>query len=999
MPKTNIFILAAGHNKISDKPCSLWSLGNGKSILDWQVSAFETVLPKSNVNIVIGYDYQRIITNYPQHNFKYVLDWKSSGALNSFLSTINDYSNHTLVMYGDTIFHMDTLSDFNNVKGDVTVAVDSLWKKRFLGRSKEDIKIAETLNIEPYGKVEYTGLIKFSTKVMKWISQSKDSYNPNSTFIDLLNDIKEAGFNIITHDITGNWAEMNEQSDLAHFILGTKAETLQRIKPKLKKSKVNDQVTTSWKDWKNEPKKIIEKIQSKFKGQSLIVRSSTIREDGWETANAGVFGTKMNIKCDDEISLNKAIEEVFQSFKKESISMESQVLVQPFVKDVKISGVLFTCDLITGAPYYIINYDDNSGRTDTITSGRLNIGKTLVILRNKLKLSSDVDTRIVKIIDAAQEIEQLLGYNKLDIEFAIDSSDQCFTFQIRPITVSHKSYHIDEDKFELNLKNAQMQFRACQKKSPNIIGNYTVFSRMTDWNPAEIIGMRPNALAIDLYNHIITEEIWAEQRSQYGYRDVRPAPLVYNFCAQPYVDCRASINSFIPSVLPEDCATRLVDAYLNIIKKNSYLHDKLELDVVFTIWVPTFNEDAKKRFKDENISSNDIISLENALKNLTVKALLRLDSDIFSINTLSHRFNLLMDSNLGIIDKIYQLIEDCRRFGTLAFAHAARAGFVAVTLLKSLVRLGYLTQDRMLQFQESIQTVTSDFQNALFDNNLSDEDILKQFGHLRPGTYDVNQSAYWERPNFYLSRGSQSSSTKFSKKINKNKFIFRERELQGIQIILDELPTTLKTQDLINYFSMAIQAREKTKFQFTRNLSAALDLIIKYGKKNLDLTREEIGYLTFDDIKGLRTNLLDEDLIQNFVKLRKSDFIEKHQAKLPSFIVDEKDFIYYEQQKSEANFITRENTIGDIVFIDSNIELDFTGKIIIVPNADPGFDWIFSHNIAGLITQYGGANSHMAIRCAELGIPAAIGIGEKLYESLREGRLLLDCQKGIIEYV
>ena len=57
-----------------------------------------------------------------------------------------------------------------------------------------------------------------------------------------------------------------------------------------------------------------------------------------------------------------------------------------------------------------------------------------------------------------------------------------------------------------------------------------------------------------------------------------------------------------------------------------------------------------------------------------------------------------------------------------------------------------------------------------------------------------------------------------------------------------------------------------------------------------------------------------------------------------------------------------------------------SNKIIAIPNADPGFDWIFSHNIAGLISQFGGANSHMAIRCAELGIPAAIGIGDKLYE-------------------
>ena len=53
-----------------------------------------------------------------------------------------------------------------------------------------------------------------------------------------------------------------------------------------------------------------------------------------------------------------------------------------------------------------------------------------------------------------------------------------------------------------------------------------------------------------------------------------------------------------------------------------------------------------------------------------------------------------------------------------------------------------------------------------------------------------------------------------------------------------------------------------------------------------------------------------------------------------------------------------------------------------IPQADPGYDWLFGRNIAGLITMYGGANSHMAIRAAEFGLPAAIGIGETHYRSL-----------------
>ena len=42
--------------------------------------------------------------------------------------------------------------------------------------------------------------------------------------------------------------------------------------------------------------------------------------------------------------------------------------------------------------------------------------------------------------------------------------------------------------------------------------------------------------------------------------------------------------------------------------------------------------------------------------------------------------------------------------------------------------------------------------------------------------------------------------------------------------------------------------------------------------------------------------------------------------------------------------------------------------------------WIvLHHNIKGLVTMYGGLNSHMAIRSVELNIPAIIGAGHVLY--------------------
>ena len=103
-------------------------------------------------------------------------------------------------------------------------------------------------------------------------------------------------------------------------------------------------------------------------------------------------------------------------------------------------------------------------------------------------------------------------------------------------------------------------------------------------------------------------------------------------------------------------------------------------------------------------------------------------------------------------------------------------------------------------------------------------------------------------------------------------------------------------------------------------------------------------------------------------------------------------------QVSQPNFISSKKITGEVMFLDAGFTSDqITGKVILIENADPGFDWIFSQEIIALITKYGGANSHMAIRCAEFGIPAAIGCGEQRFETLKKARsIMLDCSSRIL---
>ena len=89
------------------------------------------------------------------------------------------------------------------------------------------------------------------------------------------------------------------------------------------------------------------------------------------------------------------------------------------------------------------------------------------------------------------------------------------------------------------------------KPHPFLYGNRAIYGVMPDWNPAEIVGIKPHTLALSLYREIITDAIWAYQRDNYGYRNLRSFPLLVELEGMPYIDIRVSFNSFIPASLDE----------------------------------------------------------------------------------------------------------------------------------------------------------------------------------------------------------------------------------------------------------------------------------------------------------------------------------------------------------------------------------------------------------------------------------------------------------------
>ncbi len=114
-------------------------------------------------------------------------------------------------------------------------------------------------------------------------------------------------------------------------------------------------------------------------------------------------------------------------------------------------------------------------------------------------------------------------------------------------------------------------------------------------------------------------------------------------------------------------------------------------------------------------------------------------------------------------------------------------------------------------------------------------------------------------------------------------------------------------------------------------------------------------------------------------------------CELPPLLTCTEDFDAFILGSDIPNFIGSKEITADCINMSAKAEsseVNLNGRIVIIPQADPGYDWLFGHGIAGLITLFGGANSHMAIRAAEFNLPAAIGVGEQRYKQLATAKTI-----------
>ncbi|MBQ9219656.1 PEP/pyruvate-binding domain-containing protein [Succinivibrio sp.] len=796
-------------------------------------------------------------------------------------------------------------------------------------------------------------------------------------------------------------------------IISTKANTLLALQGLVKTATIEDILIVNVGELTDEPSTVVQRIQNKFTHKKIIVRSSSRGEDNFDTSNAGHYESILGINADNENELLEAMNTVKESYKKDGTpEPNEQILVQTQTDDIKYSGVIFTRDIQKNRPYYVINYD-SSGLTDTVTGGEKAI--------STLWIASDINYSNIppewqSLFNTVKELENILSGMLLDIEFAVKKDNSVIIFQVRPLAASYKFGR------DSNVKNYILSRKALKSQYLKYkhTDNLQLFSDMAFWNPAEIIGDNPKTLDYSLYRDVITSQAWNLGLIPLGYRKVTH-DLMYRFGNKPYISLEYSFESLIPASLPKGMTYKLLDYYKNRFRNNTVLHDKIEFEIVFSC----FDFETKDNLQQlvSNVFTEDELNLlENNLKDLTLNCIENYkniyEEDIASLRKLE---NLRISTEKELdpasdhqfcqrrIAAVKVLLKGLNDFGTPQFARQARLAFIAKALLRTLEKKGYISSSVHDSFMSSISTVAGDFDEDIesyLHEKIPLDYLKKEYGHLRAGTYDICSPRYDHTDFFETLKSNRQPSSNFSDaEISE---LFTEEEVKalktGIDKALQDNNINVAPELLIDFCKTSIAQREYFKFVFTRTLSSIIEIIASVGKR-LKISRQDLSFYDITELLSLELYDSEErmaEFLNELLQLRKDKYLINSQLILPNVILGENDFDFICISTEKPNFITSHTVRGVVVSLDNNekkqCKSSIEGKIVVIEKADPGYDWIFTCNILGLITKYGGVASHMAIRCAEFDIPAAIGCGASIYNyALNSKKLTLDCKKGTLK--
>lgn len=193
-------------------------------------------------------------------------------------------------------------------------------------------------------------------------------------------------------------------------------------------------------------KEIITCIRKKFGNKKLVIRSSATCEDSIFFSGSGQYDSFLNIDTDEKII--EAIKKVYASLfnnnsklyskiyninlKKESMA----VLIQEVAPVVK-AGVMFSCNPVDQRKVYVIESTMGIGTNVVEGTGKINH----LEIEYAKKYTVD-DKEILLLINTIDIIKNKFCFD-VDIEWGIDSNNNLYIFQTRPVICRNTRFSVN----------------------------------------------------------------------------------------------------------------------------------------------------------------------------------------------------------------------------------------------------------------------------------------------------------------------------------------------------------------------------------------------------------------------------------------------------------------------------------------------------------------------------------------------------------------------------
>ncbi|MDE1925491.1 MAG: hypothetical protein KGH79_04970 [Patescibacteria group bacterium] len=707
-----------------------------------------------------------------------------------------------------------------------------------------------------------------------------------------------------------------------------------------------------------EDARIIESFILRVRKSNVAVRSSAKNEDGKIASFAGMYLTKLHVPIEKHAIL-EAVTSVRNSgdTKKDVVAhyatytqgsfqetdLGIAVIVQEMI-DADFSGMIFSHSLTDRDGYYLISVSRGVG--ENVASGMVN--GTLYRVARSTDLADIKEDWLCKLITCMKLIEWHYRSEDLDVEFAAKNG-QIYTLQCRPMTTSSAYPMSDEAYLKLPETIERLSRLVRTGYGDDLLGD------MIDINPVELLGNDPSTLDISLFGHLFADSVVEQVRRDMGYDplDIGLMRIVGN---KPYVSLRASAFSFRPFGVSREVYEKLFAVYRAMLVSDEALQTRVEFDV----FAMDDGEKLESVMRNAELKKSERYELRFAFRRLrdSLNAISRTLRPSSQETLASYGSGTLLLANAPLSEMLQHVVA-----GTRYFVQVARLAFY----WKNRFQETYPGEDLNELLAGHIQTVSGRQQHDLHlcrIGQLPKQELVDRYGHLRPGQFCVFGESYADDPEHYL---------------------FSQIALATPQLVEKRPHDHEHTEEFRNVVAF-MQAREESKFLF----SQALGVLIGRLKK-------ELSARGIDTIRASRHTW--DELMSCFQSGEplSADRERFTGVILPPVLVPEAVSLHVVRFGHAApSFITRSVVKAPIrVLEDASLHEDVKGALVLIPTADPGFDFLFHSGAAGIITKTGGPASHMCVRAVELQMPACIGCGEQMYSALR-GALsaILDCKSG-----